>query len=76
MIEALTDTLEIRLLSPDAVAPARIRRGDAGYDLRSTERVSIPPGGGGSSGPGSRSRYLRGSPGSSRRARGWRSSTG
>ena len=43
MIEALTDTLEIRLLSPDAVAPARARSGDAGYDLRATERVSIPP---------------------------------
>jgi dUTP pyrophosphatase len=42
MIEALTDTLEIRLLSSHAVAPARIRPGDAGYDLRATERVSIP----------------------------------
>lgn len=42
MIEALTDTLEIRLVSPDAVPPARIRPGDAGYDLRATERVSIP----------------------------------
>jgi dUTP pyrophosphatase len=42
MIEALTDTLEIRLLHPDAVPPARTRGGDAGYDLRATERVSIP----------------------------------
>lgn len=42
MIEALTDTLEIRLVHPDAVPPARTRRGDAGYDLRATERVSIP----------------------------------
>jgi dUTP pyrophosphatase len=42
MIEALTDTLEIRLLHPDAVPPARMRGGDAGYDLRATERVSIP----------------------------------
>ena len=42
MIDALTDTLEIRLLHPDAVAPARMRGGDAGYDLRATERVSIP----------------------------------
>ena len=42
MIEALTDTLEVRLLHPDAVAPARTRSGDAGYDLRATERVSIP----------------------------------
>ena len=43
MIDVLTDTLEIRLLHPDAIAPARMRTGDAGYDLRSTERVSIPP---------------------------------
>ena len=42
MIEALTDTLEIALVHPDAVAPARSRPGDAGYDLRATERVSIP----------------------------------
>src|SRR5215210_4862405 len=42
MIAALTDTLEIRLLNADAVPPARTRRGDAGYDLRATERVSIP----------------------------------
>src|SRR5215217_4065264 len=42
MIEALTDTLEIRLVHADAVAPARTRSGDAGYDLRATERVSIP----------------------------------
>jgi dUTP pyrophosphatase len=42
MIEALTDTLEILLVHPDAVPPARTRSGDAGYDLRATERVSIP----------------------------------
>jgi len=42
MIEALTDTLEIRLVHPDAIPPARARAGDAGYDLRATERVSIP----------------------------------
>ena len=42
MIDALTDTLAIRLLHPDAVAPARTRPGDAGYDLRAVERVSIP----------------------------------
>src|SRR5918994_7185671 len=42
MIEALTDSLEIRLLHPDAVPPARTRSGDAGYDLRATERVAIP----------------------------------
>src|SRR5215211_1217239 len=42
MIEAICDTLKVRLLHPDAVAPARSRSGDAGYDLRATERVSIP----------------------------------
>jgi dUTP pyrophosphatase len=42
MIEALTDTLEVRLVHPDAVAPARTRIGDAGYDLRATERISVP----------------------------------
>jgi dUTP pyrophosphatase len=42
MIEAPPETLSIRLLHPDAVAPARIRPGDAGYDLRATERVAIP----------------------------------
>jgi dUTP pyrophosphatase len=42
MIEALTDTLEVRLLNADAVPPTRSRSGDAGYDLRATERVSIP----------------------------------
>jgi dUTP pyrophosphatase len=45
MIEAYTDTLGVRLLHPDAIVPARTRAGDAGYDLRATERVSIPPGG-------------------------------
>ncbi len=42
MIDALTDTLEIRLLNPDAVPPSRSRSGDAGYDLRATERVAVP----------------------------------
>jgi dUTP pyrophosphatase len=42
MIEALTDTLEVRLVHPDAVAPTRTRSGDAGYDLRATERISVP----------------------------------
>jgi dUTP pyrophosphatase len=45
MIEALTDTLDVTLVHPDAIVPARTRTGDAGYDLRATERVSIPPGG-------------------------------
>jgi dUTP pyrophosphatase len=42
MIEAPPETLAIRLLHPDAVVPARMRPGDAGYDLRATERVVIP----------------------------------
>src|SRR5215216_920364 len=42
MIDAIADTLEVRLLHPDAVPPAPTRSGDAGYDLRATERVSIP----------------------------------
>src|SRR5215212_3287801 len=42
MIDAIADTLEVRLLHPDAVPPARTRSGDAGYDLRATERVTIP----------------------------------
>jgi dUTP pyrophosphatase len=45
MIDALTETLDIALLHPDAIAPARTRRGDAGYDLRAIERVSIPQAG-------------------------------
>jgi dUTP pyrophosphatase len=42
MIEAPPDSLDIRLLHPDAIAPIRTRVGDAGYDLRATERVTIP----------------------------------
>jgi dUTP pyrophosphatase len=40
-----TDVLEIRLLQPGAVPPARSRQGDAGYDLRAVARVRIPQGG-------------------------------
>jgi len=40
-----TDVLEIRLLHPGAVPPARSRPGDAGYDLRAVARVRIPQGG-------------------------------
>jgi dUTP pyrophosphatase len=43
MIEALTETLTVRLLNADAVPPTRSRAGDAGYDLCATERVSIAP---------------------------------
>jgi dUTP pyrophosphatase len=42
MIEAPPDSLDVRLLHPDAIVPARTRGGDAGYDLCATERVSIP----------------------------------
>ena len=42
MIDAPPDELAVRLLNADAVVPARGRAGDAGYDLRSTDRVSIP----------------------------------
>jgi dUTP pyrophosphatase len=42
VIEAATETLQVQLLNPDAIVPARTRPGDAGYDLRATDRVSIP----------------------------------
>ena len=40
----VTDTLEVRLLRPDARAPERTRAGDAGYDLRSVEPFRLAPG--------------------------------
>ena len=40
----VTDTLEVRLLRPDARPPARTRAGDAGYDLRAVEPFSLAPG--------------------------------
>ena len=40
----VTDTLEVRLLRPDARAPSRPRAGDAGYDLRCVEPFSLAPG--------------------------------
>jgi dUTP pyrophosphatase len=40
----VTDTLEVRLLRPDARAPSRTRAGDAGYDLRCVEPFSLAPG--------------------------------
>src|SRR5215218_6724205 len=43
-VPAETDTLDVRLLHPDARPPARSRPGDAGYDLRAVSRCSIPPG--------------------------------
>src|SRR3954452_24367092 len=38
------DRLEVRLLHPAAVAPARTRAGDAGYDLRAVEAFELAPG--------------------------------
>src|SRR4051812_4045457 len=38
------DRLEVRLLHPAAVAPARSRAGDAGYDLRAVEAFVLAPG--------------------------------
>ena len=40
----MTDTLEVRLLRPDAQPPARTRAGDAAYDLRAVEPFSLAPG--------------------------------
>jgi dUTP pyrophosphatase len=37
--------LLVRLLHRDARPPARTRSDDAGYDLRSVEAVTLPPGG-------------------------------
>jgi len=42
VIDAPPDALDVRLLNHDAVPPARAHAGDAGYDLRATERVAIP----------------------------------
>jgi dUTP pyrophosphatase len=39
------DTLEIELLHPAARVPERARDGDAGYDLRTLEAFTLPPGG-------------------------------
>ena len=75
MLGALTDTLDVTLIHPDAVLPARSRAGDAGYDLRSVERVSIPPEGTRLVATGVAIALPEASPGSSRRAPGSRSST-
>jgi dUTP pyrophosphatase len=37
-------SLQVQLLHPDAVAPARTRPGDAGHDLRAVEAAEIAPG--------------------------------
>ena len=39
-----TATLEVKLLHPDARAPARTRPGDAGFDLRCVEAFALEPG--------------------------------
>ena len=39
-----TDTLEVKLLHPDARPPARTRPGDAGFDLRCVEAFALAPG--------------------------------
>jgi dUTP pyrophosphatase len=36
--------VDVRLLHPDAQPPARSRAGDAGYDLRAVEAVTLAPG--------------------------------
>ena len=36
--------LQVQLLHPDAVAPARTRPGDAGHDLRAVAAVELAPG--------------------------------
>jgi dUTP pyrophosphatase len=41
---AATETLEIKLLQPEARAPERTRSGDAGYDLRCVEGFTLAPG--------------------------------
>jgi dUTP pyrophosphatase len=38
------DSLEFVRLTPAATAPGRAHDGDAGYDLRAAEPVSLPPG--------------------------------
>ena len=40
----VTMELDVKLLHPDAQPPARTRRGDAGYDLRSVEAFTLAPG--------------------------------
>ena len=40
--ESVEGALQVQLLHPEAVAPARTRAGDAGYDLRAVEGAAIP----------------------------------
>jgi dUTP pyrophosphatase len=44
MFAVATDELQVQLLHPSAVPPARTRAGDAGFDLRCLEGFSLAPG--------------------------------
>ena len=44
MFAVATDELQVQLLHPSAVPPARTRAGDAGFDLRCVEPFSLAPG--------------------------------
>ncbi len=37
--------IAFKKLHPEALAPSKAHKGDAGYDLRSVEEVELPPGG-------------------------------
>ena len=71
-----TDELQVQLLHPAAVAPARTRAGDAGFDLRCVEGFSLAPGERAVWRPASRSRCRRGRAGSSCRGPGSPPGTG
>jgi dUTP pyrophosphatase len=43
-VSIATDELQVQLLHPAAVPPARTRAGDAGFDLRCVEGFSLAPG--------------------------------
>jgi dUTP pyrophosphatase len=43
-VTAVDAPLEVRLLRPDARPPERTRAGDAGFDLRAVERLTLAPG--------------------------------
>jgi dUTP pyrophosphatase len=44
VVSVAVDELEVRLLKPDARAPARTRPGDAGFDLSAAEEFVLAPG--------------------------------
>ena len=44
MSAVATDELQVQLLHPAAVPPARTRAGDAGFDLRCVDGFSLAPG--------------------------------